>query len=251
MKGVPPVWIVSATRQNAAHFWIYTYLGRSLGAMPEELRPEAHVTFENGGADRKGLPEIYNRAIDEAPEDAVLVFVHDDVYIHDPFVAWRLARALEASDVVGLAGSSQSDVSQPSWALCFDPRTLDPLGWQSAPHIAFAGAVNHAAMDATRLPPGGPPLAPKFCYGPLESPVGLLDGLFLAAKARRLREAQVRFDEQFDFHLYDLDFSRTAAKAGLTLTTHPILCTHASGGDFGSAEWKAGARRYLAKWEGR
>ena len=87
-------------------------------------------------------------------------------------------------------------------------------------------------------------------YGPTPSEVKLLDGVLLAAKAATLLDGGVRFDPQFAFHFYDIDFCRTAARAGLRLGTWPIAVTHASGGRFGSPEWQAAAEAYFASGPG-
>jgi GT2 family glycosyltransferase len=78
--------------------------------------------------------------------------------------------------------------------------------------------------------------------------VQLLDGVLLAARASALLDAGVCFDQRFDFHHYDLDFSRQANAAGLRVGTWPIAVTHASGGAFGSAAWNRSLALYREKW---
>jgi GT2 family glycosyltransferase len=58
----------------------------------------------------------------------------------------------------------------------------------------------------------------------------------------------LRFDTQFEFHCYDLDFCRQASQRGLRIGTWPIAVTHNSGGNFKSESFKRAARQYLAKW---
>lgn len=183
----------------------------------------------------KGLPEIYNEWLDEAGEDDFLLFVHDDVFIHDWFLFNRLRDAFEHFDVVGLAGNASPDLSQPSWALRFSD-DLAGEGWQDM--STMSGAVGH-----------GDPSRPNVTvYGPTPRPCELLDGLFLAVNVRSVREAGVAFDEQFTFHCYDMDFCRSASAAGLRIGTWPIAVTHSSGGNYDSGAWRAAARAYLDKW---
>jgi hypothetical protein len=85
-------------------------------------------------------------------------------------------------------------------------------------------------------------------YGPTPRDCQLLDGLFLAINTAKLVEKAVKFDEQFDFHFYDLDFCRECLKRKLKLGTWPISVTHASGGAYGSPEWESAEERYLLKW---
>ena len=48
----------------------------------------------------------------------------------------------------------------------------------------------------------------------------------------------LRFDEQFDFHFYDLDFCRQAELKGMTMGTWPISVVHESGGAYGKPAWR-------------
>ena len=63
-----------------------------------------------------------------------------------------------------------------------------------------------------------------------------------------LLDRNVRFDEQFTFDFYDMDFCRTAEQCGLRVGTWPIAITHASLGGLGTPSWSAAFRRYLEKW---
>ncbi len=239
--------LVSSTRLSERDFWQSSLLGRSLRLFPDALRPELHIRFDNHG--EWGLPEIYNRAIEDCPVEKNLLFVHDDVFLHDPFLQHRLDEALCLWDVVGLAGSRGSDLSQPSWGLGFDEQGK-PVGWQ-APKAGFAlsGAVSHVSRyrepGEHRYTAPAPILG---VYGALPAECDLLDGLFLAVNAALIKEWNVRFEERLRFHLYDLDFCRAAKKKNLHLSTWPILCSHGSGGNFDSEEFRAASRIYLEKW---
>jgi GT2 family glycosyltransferase len=85
-------------------------------------------------------------------------------------------------------------------------------------------------------------------YGPTPAACVLLDGLFLGVNVKRLRQAGVTFDARVRFHCYDLDFCRSAGKAGLKVGTWPLALTHASVGNFASPAWRAEAAVYLEKW---
>ncbi|MDB5539331.1 MAG: hypothetical protein JWQ89_1058 [Devosia sp.] len=173
-----------------------------------------------------GLPEIYNKAIDTSSAD-ILVFVHDDIWIDDYFVPQRVVEALRRFDVIGVAGNT----------VCRPEHTK----WRHRDDRALSGNVAHGELGNSRVARFGP--TPAACE--------LLDGVFLAARRARLVDAGVRFDERFQFHHYDLDFCRTARRAGLTLGTWPLSVTHASVGNYASEAWKASAEVYLEKWEGR
>jgi GT2 family glycosyltransferase len=85
-------------------------------------------------------------------------------------------------------------------------------------------------------------------FGPSGVECKLLDGLMLVADSTRLVEAGVRFDEQFDFHFYDMDFCRQAELKGLRMGTWPISVVHESAGAFNTPPWRAGYERYLRKY---
>lgn len=240
--------LVSATRKNRHDFWNSTLLGASLQLFRTELLPELVIQFDNGGDSRKaeGLPSFYNRVIEATPPNVNLLFVHDDVFLHDVFIVERLREAFRYFDIVGLAGSRSADLSEPSWALEFDRDTLMSLGWQK--HQQFAGAVSHQLQPSVD---GHIPMPELGIYGPLTSACTLLDGLFLAVRTGAIKKHDLFFDARFDFHHYDIDFCRQALEKNLLLGTWPILVTHASGGAFDTEPFRDSARKYLAKWNAR
>jgi hypothetical protein len=164
------------------------------------------------------------------------LFVHDDVHIDDCFIWQRLNDALATFDVVGGAGNKAPDFRQPSWALRWKPDgTFD--GLQDAKNLS--GAVAHGALSAGVVS----------YYGETPAPCELLDGLFLAVNTEEVLRSGARFDSQFMFHFYDLDFCRTSRQKGLSLGTWPIAVTHASGGAYGSPDWQATKTLYDLKWK--
>jgi len=231
----PRVKLVSATQVSESVFWDATYLGRSLRRIPEGLRPPTAIAYANTGPRARGLSEIFNQLIEQTEPETQLVFLHDDVYLNDWFLVQRVLEALERFDVVGLAGSANPDLSQPSWGLCFDAE-LRPRGWQ--PGLRRSGGVNHFDYACPNVA----------LYGPTPLACQLLDGVFLAVRTAVLKQRGVRFDPRFKFHCYDIDFCRTALDQGLRLGTWPIAVTHDSGGAFGSESFRQAARMYLEKW---
>ena len=217
--------IVSATRLAASDFWEHAPLGASLARISKDKRIGPIIASENA----RGLPEVYNARIDAAADATVLVFVHDDVWIEDFYFADRVIEGLTRFDVIGIAGNSRRRAGQSSWAHSAD-------GKLDLPHLR--GAIAH----------GSAPLGKVGFFGPIVGECELLDGVFLAARKEKLRRANVRFDPRFMFHFYDLDFCRTARKAGLRLGTWPIAMTHRSAGNPHSESWNAALNEYRAKW---
>lgn len=216
--------IVTATRLDIAAFYEEAFLGRSLRRLKLGGRVRARIFPENS----RGLPCLYNEAIDADGPDAVL-FVHDDVWIDDLFLIERLAEGLARFDVIGIAGNGRRVPRQVRF-YC----TPDGDGSLDAAHTSGRLGTGRPGRRVIDLGP-----APRACE--------LLDGVFLATRRSTLRRAGVRFDPRFDFHFYDMDFSRAARAGGLTLGTWPVVITHRSWGDYGE-RWSASRDVYLAKW---
>jgi len=219
--------IVSATRLSEEDFWSSSALGLSLGRLMLEPRLNARPIYDNA----RGLGELYNErlAADDCAE--YVVFVHDDVWIDDYFLADRVIEGLKQYDVLGVAGNTRRRPGQPSWGF------VDTnFNWEEPGYVS--GWVAH----------GPQPFGQISAFGPVPADCELMDGVFFAAKTATLRERQVRFDPQFDFHLYDMDFCRTARSRGLRLGTWPICLTHQGKGKFATPAWFAMYERYLAKW---
>jgi len=62
-------------------------------------------------------------------------------------------------------------------------------------------------------------------------------------------EHGLRFDEQFSFDFYDMDFCRQVEARGLTMSTGDLSVVHESGGHFGTSDWGKAYQAYLNKWE--
>lgn len=220
--------IISATRLSESDFWSKSALGLSLLRLAEDTRLVAHITFENN----RGLPEIFNARINAPDGHEILVFIHDDVWIDDFFLAERVISGLDEFDVIGIAGNKRRVPNQPAWAF------IDPnFTWDSNSNLS--GSVAH----------GENPFGPVSRFGSTSAECELLDGFFLAAKKSILKISNVSFDSHFDFHFYDMDFCRSARSSGLLLGTWPICLTHQSGGAFNSSHWKEKYQLYLNKWK--
>jgi GT2 family glycosyltransferase len=227
VQPIPPVIFVCATRAKPEEF-AATPTGQSIA----RIRLTANVKLALAAQNRAGLPNVYNRVIQESFRDHIVVFIHDDVWIDDVFFVNHLMDGLRDYDVVGLAGNRRLLPEGPAWSF-----KNDQMAWDKG---NLSGVVSH----------GPKPWGAPSVYGPVPAGVALLDGVLLAARCGNLLDAGVRFDERFDFHFYDLDFSRAATQAGLRLGTFATGITHVSGGSFGSPSWRAGLAKYRQKWQG-
>jgi len=227
-----PFYLASVTRLPQSEFDRGSLLGRSLNAMPPNQRPKLYLRVDNRGPQAMGLSEAYNQILDQLPNKGIVLFVHDDLYIHDWFVGQRLEEALLACDLVGLAGASGVTADQPGWL-----HQIDHKGTIQRQTQGLSGIIN--LYDPTT------PIPVTFGQAPMQCE--LLDGVFLAAKLEVLKKNDVRFDPQFRFHGYDSDFCRSALAAGLRVGTWPISCTHGNIGNL-DADWYLAADRYRQKW---
>jgi hypothetical protein len=221
--------IISATRLTEDKFWSSSALGISLRRLAHDTRLFPHITFEN----KRGLPEIYNERINAPDGHDILVFVHDDVWLDDFFLAQRVLNGLDEFDIIGIAGNHRRLPNQPAWAFIDKKFT-----WDSRNNLS--GSVAHGD-----IPFGG---AVSY-FGPAPAECELLDGVFIAAHKTVLKITNTLFDPRFKFHFYDLDFCRSARSNKLRLGTWPICLTHQSGGAFGSPDWIENYDLYMEKWK--
>ena len=218
---------MSATRLPAAQFRNSSALGISLARLAHDGRITQAVTFENG----TGLPEIYNRRIRSNAEIDIVVFVHDDVWIEDPFLVDRVTEGLTRYDVIDLACNKRRLARQPVWRFVNEQWTEDD-----------------AQNLSGRVARGEHPFGVFSIYGPVPAKCELLDGVLLADRKSTLVAREVFFDQRFTFDFYDMDLCRTSRSKSLRLGTWPIGVTHQSVGIVGSQSWWNAYRVYLDKW---
>ena len=99
--------IVSATRLSATAFRERSALGASIRRLSHDARISSWVAYDN----RAGLPAVYNARINSSRADA-FVFVHDDVWIEDCFLAERLKDGFTRHGVLGVAGCARRKPGQ-------------------------------------------------------------------------------------------------------------------------------------------
>ncbi len=224
--------IVSATRMSETEFWSSSALGQSLRThMLAEYKLQASIAFNN----TRGLSEIFNQQIMAAEAKDVLVFIHDDVWIDEANFSEAVLAGLAQFDVIGVVGNRRIVPQQPAW------HYIDlQFTWDDKANLS--GKISHGLDASTAF---------LDYYGSAPDACELMDGVFLATTKQALSKNQglVLFDQQFDFHFYDLDFCRTARLAGLNLGTWPIALTHQSEGAINSAKWREKYYSYIMKWQ--
>jgi hypothetical protein len=175
--------------------------------------------------DARSLAEAYNRGVARS-RGSRLILSHDDIEILSPDFAARVDRHLDAFDLIGIAGTTR--LVGGKWADAGDPYVFTLVTSPDPEHGNYA----------TMMLGGGPLVA---------TGIQALDGVLMAM--RREVAAAIPFDaETFDgFHLYDLDFSFRAHRAGLRLAVcRDLVVIHASTGTYDAA-WEEYKRRFEVK----
>jgi protein O-GlcNAc transferase len=195
-----------------------------------ETQFAAHSFEIIGIHDAKSLAEGYNRGAAKASGD-ILIFCHDDIdFVQADFGA-RVLHHLQASDVIGVAGTSR----------------LTGSAFMDSGYPSCCGQIIHARQD-WRKPDSILSYFVPGIQGLVVEDIQALDGVFIATH-RRVWE-NIKYDEaEFDgFHLYDVDFTYRAYLAGLRLVVPmDLLLVHFSDGTY-SPTWQRYANRFLAKF---
>ena len=225
---------VVATEHNRQSFLtteFYKFKQRAVADTPFTNNFVFSIVYENS----KGLPEIYNQFLTKDYIEEYIVFVHDDVQIADIFTYDKLVEGLNRYDIIGLAGCTKIvNTSYPAWHIM--------AGWQD-PDVGkkySVGEVAHKFNDGN---------VTTSVYGPIGGRALLLDGLLLGVKVESLLKSNCTFDEDFNFHHYDLSFCLRANQAKLKMGTVQLFCTHAGIGDsMITEEWNQSAAKFKQKY---
>jgi GT2 family glycosyltransferase len=215
--------LITATRGKIQDTLLFKSVARTQNTSKITLCPIQDNT--------EGLSKVYNRPIN----DETLCFCHDDVAINDYWWVSVVELGLMRYDIVGVAGNTQLNPDHASWCHTVkDPQS----GGNYLVDKTLSGMIAQGAQwPAERVD----------YFGPCQE-VKLLDGVFLAVKGKTLLETGLRFDEDFNFHFYDLAFCRRALNLSLRLGTIPLSLTHNSLGKM-DATWRADLNRYRAKYD--
>ncbi|MDR1425252.1 MAG: glycosyltransferase family protein [Azoarcus sp.] len=174
--------------------------------------------------DATSLAAGYNRGLQLTQGD-IVIFSHDDILILDDDFAGKIARRLETFDLLGFAGA----------------RKLVNAIWWCAGLPWICGAIAHAHPRSLSLSIWNTE------PWPVVDDIRAIDGLCIMA--RREVAEEIGFDEsRFDgFHLYDLDFSFSAWRAGKKIgVCCDIPLIHTSLGQYDEQHAEYG-RRFLEK----
>lgn len=208
---------VIATQYNSIDFWDKSQIAIFLEKAG--YTNNCSILFEN----KEGLSKVYNKFINESYKNKKIIFIHDDVLIEDLFWEEKLNIAFEKYNIVGLAGSRKVDLSKPpAWHLMSDKQD-------------HRGEVAHSHQKQVWTT----------CFGPTESRVLVMDGLFIAVDINSLLKTGLKFDENFDFHHYDITFCLNANRNKIKMGVTPIRVIHFGLGDsMNTEDWQKSAIKF-------
>lgn len=185
---------------------------------------------------KKGLPSVYNDFINTKNKDYIIAFVHDDVEI----ISNNLIEALNSSpwDITGLAGGKGYTLREPYlWHLCCPKEMLSG----SVSHPIWSAVDNKIVKSETEQIPS--------VYGPWPRRCTVIDGLFIAVNIEKALERKFKFDEDFNFHFYDISSCLIANQCNMTVGTYPISVLHQGLGDSAMSDnWKMECSKFIKKW---
>lgn len=181
-----------------------------LNLYKEKENSNVEVVYEN----KQGLSVVYNRYLNSNYSGYRIVFIHDDLILEDQFIIEKLNKAHEKFNVVGLAGAKQFRFKMPAmWHLMAELEDGEN-------HLR--GFVAHRMQDGRTI---------TNFYGMGDQRVALIDGLFMSVDIDSILPTPARFDENYDFHFYDITFSLNCIMHNLSIgIPDPIFVTHLSGG---------------------
>lgn len=177
---------------------------------------------------KRGLSECYNEIINnEENRNKTVLFVHDDVVLEDMFLYEKLVNS--PYSITGLAGAKTFN------------KASERLAWHlSASREDYVGEVAHVTPEKGVW---------TTVFGPTNSRALVLDGLFLSCKVNDIKEKNLTFDEDFNFHFYDLALCLRANEQKITCGVLPIRAVHFGLGDsMLTNDWEEANSKFKEKY---
>ena len=194
---------------------------------------QAGVDLQMHSSNKIGLPRMYNKHL--TPETASyyqwVVFCHDDVWLDENALYKKLQIAkLMGFDIVGVAGTLNPKIQHPA---------LWHIMGERNDHRGYAGhLMNPYDLDCGVM---------MTSFGPTPDRVAIIDGVFMAVNIQRALEVGWRFNEEFEFHHYDIASCIDANEKKLKVAVCPINLFHASPGlaSLEDPAWSASNKKFL------
>jgi hypothetical protein len=179
-----------------------------------------------------GLCEYYNKCLDDYGKTCdYMILVHDDVDFINMDLAYQIEEGMKKYDILGVAG-------------CIDPQIKDDNLWHlMSDRSKLRGFAGHPCSN-------NPEEFYITVFGASPNRVAMIDGVVMILNCKRVLETNTRFDENYMFHHYDLDFSIQCNLNKLKIGTWPILINHSSPGLREMHDgWKKSNEYFKNKWK--
>jgi len=231
------VLLVTATKTKTLEEFQQRPLAQSLQTLCDKRYDENQFDFEIVTDNKAGLPEVYNRYLTEKNKDKIVLFVHDDLEIHDLHLVEKLNDS--PWDITGLAGSSQFQIQDKNlWHTC-------------SPRDTHSGTVTHplAIQNGNQIQVD-PSRRLSTLFGPWPQRCLVLDGLFLAVNVDKALQVNYKFDERHKFHHYDISSCLIANEKKLLMGTYPVFVIHHGlGNSFLTQDWEQSNNDFKNNWQ--
>lgn len=181
-----------------------------------------HVDFHVFKDNKRGLSVCYNEILrDPKNANKTVLFVHDDVILDDLFLYEKLTES--PYSITGLAGAKSFN------------KQADKLAWHlCAERSNYVGEVAHINGEGNIW---------TTVFGPSKSRALVMDGLFISCKIKELNGLE--FDENFNFHFYDIAFCLRANDKKIKCGVLPIHVIHYGLGDsMLTPEWEVANQKF-------
>jgi Glycosyltransferase like family len=201
------VYLVTATKAKTEEEFKRRPIAKSLAKLCE-IYDNWSFEFDVVKDNKEGLSSVYNRYLNEDHKNDIILFVHDDVIIDTLFLVEHLRKS--PYTVTGLAGTKSLNLK------------ADKTAWHlMGERKDFLGEVRHIKDGSV------------WCttFGPTIGQVAALDGLFIAVNVEQILTTGARFNEEFNFHHYDIAFALECQKHNVTMGVMPINVIHYGLGD--------------------
>jgi hypothetical protein len=139
-----------------------------------KLLDKTYFIIEN----KTGLSKVYNKFLYNDLRANHIIYIHDDMWIDDAGFITKLEEGHVNYDIIGLAGGVQPVIKEPAlWHIMCG-------GFQGNNLRGFAG---HFSPDQK--------MTSITNFGPSPARVAVIDGAFMSINAKKVREANWKFNE--------------------------------------------------------
>jgi hypothetical protein len=193
-------------------------------SLKKQYESNTDISFHLFKDNKRGLGLCYNEILKDPKHlDKIVLFVHDDVVLEDLFLYEKLINS--PYSITGLAGTKSFN------------KKADKMAWHLASNGRedFVGEVAHSKDNQKWTT----------VFGPTQSRALIVDGLFIACKIKDLVDKELYFDEQFEWHHYDMSFCLRANEKRVTVGVLPIKALHYGLGDsMLTSEWEESNKKF-------